>query len=195
MRAAKSLQLSLGIISVYLFGCASSSLSRRGSKSFRSGRPRGIAFDLRGGQLPSDAGDDGSSGTGSYHGNYVFQEGEELRTELSSAAAVVAEVAVPPPPPSPPVLAIATSTSSKLSNLQERTGPAILMLGAVYILLRLTGSNGLIGLVFLMQIAIYSESTSMVEDFSGVASEDVDISILKWWWFATAIMLTTGRCA
>ncbi len=69
------------------------------------------------------------------------------------------------------------------------------MLGAVYILLRLTGSNGLIGLVFLMQIAIYSESTSIVEDFSGVASEDVDISILKWWWFATAIMLTTGRCA
>jgi hypothetical protein len=69
------------------------------------------------------------------------------------------------------------------------------MLGAVYILLKLTGSNGLIGLVFMMQLAMYSESTSIVEDFSGISSGDVDISILKWWWFATAIMLTSGRCA
>ncbi|KAL3775726.1 hypothetical protein ACHAW5_002938 [Stephanodiscus triporus] len=68
------------------------------------------------------------------------------------------------------------------------------MLGAVYLLLKTTGSNGLIGLVFAMQLAMYSESTSIVEDFTGISSAgDVDISILKWWWFATAIMLTSGR--
>ncbi|KAL3816980.1 hypothetical protein ACHAXA_010100 [Cyclostephanos tholiformis] len=205
MRAPKSLPLSLGIISGYLSACSSSSFGRRVSTSYRIGRPDGdthIAFHLRGGQhLPGDAGDydgdgGGSASTGAtYHGNYVFQEGEEPRAGSASAAiaAAAAEVTVPPPPPTPPVLASASSTNSKLSNLQQRTGPAILMLGAVYILLKLTGSNGLIGLVFAMQLAMYSESTSIVEDFSGVSSGDVDISILKWWWFATSIMLTSGR--
>lgn len=205
MRASKSLLLSLGFS-----GHLSSSFSRRGRFSPRSlkktkfGRPDDdthVVLDLRGGQqLPIDSGDggDGSGSTGSYHGNYVFQEGEEPSAASASAvaaAAVVAEVAVPPPPPTPLVLASATSTSSKLSNLQERTGPAILILGAVYLLLKLTGSNGLIGLVFIMQLALYSESTSVVEDFSGVIEGDVDISILKWWWFATAVMMTSGRCA
>ena len=216
MRAAKSLLLSLGF-SGYLSGCSSASFSRRGrfsprsfkkTKSIRIGRPDDdthVVLNLRGGQqLPIDAGDGGGSGggggggsTGSYHGNYVFQEGEEPSAASASAvaAAVVAEVAVPPPPPTLPVLASATSTDSKLSNLQERTGPAILMLGAVYLLLKLTERNGLIGLVFIMQLALYSESTSVVEDFSGVIEGDVDISILKWWWYATAVMMTSGRCA
>ena len=204
MRAAKSLLLSLGF-SGYLSGCSSSSFSRRGRFSprsfFRPDDDTHVVLDLRGGQqLPIDAGDGGDGGggsTGSYHGNYVFQEGEEPSAASASAvaAAVVAEVTVPPPPTTSPVLASATSTNSKLSNLQERSGPAILMLGAVYLLLKLTGSNGLIGLVFMMQLAMYSESTSIVEDFSGVNEGDVDISILKWWWFATAVMLTSGRCA
>ena len=194
--------LSLGF-SGYLSGCSSSSFSRRGRFSplslFRPDDDTHVVLDLRGGQQsPIDAGDGGGGSTGSYHGNYVFQEGEEPSAASASAvaaAAVVAEVAVPPPPPTPLVLASATSTSSKLSNLQERTGPAILILGAVYLLLKLTGSNGLIGLVFIMQLALYSESTSVVEDFSGVIEGDVDISILKWWWFATAVMMTSGRCA
>ena len=201
MRAAKSLLLSLGF-SGYLSGCSSSSFSRRGRFSplslFRPDDDTHVVLDLRGGQQsPIDAGDGGGGSTGSYHGNYVFQEGEEPSAASASAvaAAVVAEVTVPPPPTTSPVLASATSTNSKLSNLQERSGPAILMLGAVYLLLKLTGSNGLIGLVFMMQLAMYSESTSIVEDFSGVNEGDVDISILKWWWFATAVMLTSGRCA
>jgi hypothetical protein len=208
MRAAKSLLLSLGF--------SSASFSRRGrfsprslkkTKSIRIGRPDDdthVVLNLRGGQqLPIDAGDGcgggggGGGSTGSYHGNYVFQEGEEPIAASASAvaAAVVAEVAAPPPSPTLPVLASATSTKSKLSNLQERTGPAILILGAVYLLLKYTGSNGLIGLVFMMQLALYSESTSVVEDFSGVIEGDVDISILKWWWYATAVMMTSGRCA
>ena len=104
-----------------------------------------------------------------------------------------------PPAPASPVLASSTSTNSKLSNLQERTGPAILMLGAIYLLLKFTGSNGLIGLVFLMQLAMYSESTSVVEEFSkkkgDSAGDDgiVSFALQKWWWFATAMMMTSGR--
>eukprot|EP00579_Thalassiosira_antarctica_P010824 CAMPEP_0201925770 /NCGR_PEP_ID=MMETSP0903-20130614/14891_1 /ASSEMBLY_ACC=CAM_ASM_000552 /TAXON_ID=420261 /ORGANISM="Thalassiosira antarctica, Strain CCMP982" /LENGTH=435 /DNA_ID=CAMNT_0048463483 /DNA_START=28 /DNA_END=1335 /DNA_ORIENTATION=+ len=218
MRAAKASLLLLQI-SIHLSGCSSSSFSRRSSVSPRAfklpshrGRQQSdahydVLLDLRGGQQqqPDGAGDDGSgssgSSTGSYHGNYVSSADGEPNAAVMSA---VVQTTVPvqqqaSPAPAPPVLASATSTNSKLSNLQERTGPAILMLGAIYLLLKFTGSNGLIGLVFLMQLAMYSESTSVVEDFGkkkGVSAGDdgiVSFALQKWWWFATAMMLTSGR--
>ena len=73
------------------------------------------------------------------------------------------------------------------------------MLGAVYLLLKFTGSNGLIGLVFAMQIALYYEGTSVVENFGnknkgGAVEDDVaSFPLQKWWWFATAMMFTSGR--
>ena len=169
-------------------------------------------FHLRGGQQqqnPSDNNDDDNT-TGSYHGNYIFP----METESPpppAAASTMSATAVPPPPPPPPpttsVLAIATSTNSKLSNLQERTGPALLMLGVISLLLKYTGNNGLIGLVLVMQLAMYAESTSVVENYyhrkmmddtatvaiQGEENGYISFHVQKWWWFATATMMTSGR--
>jgi hypothetical protein len=170
-------------------------------------------FHLRGGQQqqnPSDNNDDDKT-TGSYHGNYIFPMETESPAPLA-AASTMSATAVPPPPPPPPrpttaVLAIATSTNSKLSNLQERTGPALLMLGVISLLLKYTGNNGLIGLVLVMQLAMYAESTSVVENYyhrkmmddtatvaiQGEENGYISFHVQKWWWFATATMMTSGR--
>lgn len=215
MKAAKATLLLL--LSNSLTGCSSSSfISRRNGASpvaFKSASSRGgggrrrdsngahDVLDLRGGQQQSDGSAGGS--TGSYHGNYVSQVGEEPKaaaTAANTATATVVETVAPPPQTAPPVLASAASTNSKISNLQERTGPAVLMLAATSLLLKFTGSNGLIGLVFVMQLAMYSESTSVVESFTknkggSVGDEDiVSFPLQKWWWFATAMMFTSGRC-
>ena len=204
MKAAKALFLLLQISLYFPAACTSSSFSRRRSSFSPRSRlekkkyAHDITLTLRGGQQPSSNGGgaggvDAASSTPSYHGNYVAQAGEQ------PPAAATTTVVQAPPVPAPPVLASATSTSSKMSNLQERTGPALLMLAATFLLLKFTGNNGLIGLVFVMQIAMYSESTSVVEDFGkkgGGAGEDAIASfpLQKWWWFATAMMLTSGRC-
>lgn len=192
-------------ISSHLSGCSASS-SRRFStalpQAFKSASRRGDnrrnnnsardALELRGG---SDGGAGGS--TGSYHGNYISQTGATPTAIASGGATTLVAPVEPEVIPSPvasPVLASAASTNSKLSNLQERTGPAVLMLSAITLLLKFTGSNGLIGLVFVMQMAMYSESTSVVDDFSKKGNEGIDsFPLQKWWWFATAMMMTSGR--
>ena len=220
MKAVKASLLLL--LSNYLSGCTSSSFIRRSSgsssglTSFKSSSyPKGgllrdgnffdahdVLKNIRGGQQSSDG------STGSYHGNYVAQAGggepkaaavmPTSSAATASTASTATTIVSSPPAPSPPVLASATSTNSKLSNLQERTGPAVLMLGAVYLLLKFTGSKGLIGLVFAMQIALYYEGTSVVEDFGnknkgGVVEDVASFPLQKWWWFATAMMFTSGR--
>lgn len=81
------------------------------------------------------------------------------------------------------------------------------MLGAISLLLKYTGKHGLIGLVLVMQCAMYAESTSVVEtyykrkmdetttnkDIVQEKEELVSFQLQKWWWFATALMITSGR--
>ena len=213
MKAAQASLLLL--LSNYLSVCSSSSFTRRGTASSRRAFTRSSARDrLNNNVKKVDAhdvlnniprGGQQSSAPESYHGNYVAQAGEgppKAATEnvVSSVSAAtstaVQQTTVSPPAPSPPALASATSANSKLSNLQERTGPAVLMLGAVYLLLKFTGTNGLIGLVFAMQLGLYSESTNVVESFSKKGDNDdgiVSFPLQKWWWFATAMMFTSGR--
>ena len=133
--------------------------------------------------------------TGSYHGNYISPQGEQPK---ATATAVVVDVASPPASTTAEApLASATSKSSKLTNLQERTGPAVLMLGATYLLLKYTGDKGLIGIILLMQLGLYSESTSVVEVFQEKSGSSIDkiksYPLQKWWWFTTA-MAFSGRC-
>jgi hypothetical protein len=150
---------------------------------------------LRGGQ------DDSPPST--YHGNYVAPKGEipkaaqyqsavapavvtqEPEATQTIAAAVVAQPVAPTP----------QKQNAKLSNFQERAPPAILMLGATYLLLRFLGKNGLIGLVLVMQAAMYSESTGVVDGFKEGACDGVigSLGVQKWWWFVTALVATSGR--
>ena len=214
MKATKASLLLL--LSNYLSACSSSSFTRRGTVSYR----RAFTQSSLRGRLDNNVkkvgahdvlkniprGGQQSSTPESYHGNYVAQAGEgppKAATEnvvpsVSAAASTAVQqttTTVSPPAPSPPVLASATSANSKLSNLQERTGPAVLMLGAVYLLLKFTGKNGLIGLVFAMQLGMYWESTNVVESYSkkGDNYGIVSFPLQKWWWFATAMMFTSGR--
>jgi len=66
-------------------------------------------------------------------------------------------------------------------------------------LLKYTGKHGVIGLVLVMQCAMYAESTSVVETYYNRKTdvqekeEVISFHLQKWWWFATAIMMTSGR--
>ena len=185
MKIAASIILSLQFSSV-LSSCSSSNFLTRRSKAFCN-----QSLKLRGGQQD----DESVITTGSYHGKYISPQEERpvaaivevtstpAATEHSTAAAA-------------PQLASATSKSSKLANLQERTGPAILMLGATFFILKYTGEKGLIGLILLMQFGLYSESTGVVEAFQKKSGSNIDkiksYPFQKWWWFTTA-MVFSGR--
>ncbi len=205
----------VGSVSRHILKSQSSSHRRSGRLRYRNDVTReeeddiSFLFCLRGGQQrqnPSDNNDDDIT-TESYHGNYIFPGETESPPPPASTIDATAVPPPPPPPTSTPVLAIATSTNSKLSNLQERTGPAILMLGAISLLLKFTGNNGLIGLVIVMQLAMYAESTSVVENYYNPKMMDdtatitiqgeekgyISFHVQKWWWFATATMMTSGR--
>lgn len=217
----KAVKLSLLLLSNHLSVCSSSSFIRRNCASIRAFKPPHSSCDrrekingasqsqhqqknvlkIRGGQQSSDSNGSavGGSTTGSYHGNYVSSSNNGEPKAAVAQPAAASATTVQQTLSTPPVLASATSTNSKLSNLQERTGPAVLMLSAVYLLLKFTGTNGLIGLVFAMQIGMYSESTNIVEEhvrksFGGSEIKDVtSIGLQKWWWFVTAMMFTSGR--
>ena len=165
---------------------------------------RTIALKLRGGQNQED--DTAQSSTGSYHGNYISPANEIPKAAFTQAApassfdAPSPEV-VPAVPLTPPALTSAvagTQGNNKLSNFQERAPPAIVMLGVVFLLLRVFGQTGLIGLVLVMQWAMYSECTAVVDHYyEGKRTDAVDeigsFPIQKWWWFVTALMMTSGR--
>eukprot|EP00985_Skeletonema_marinoi_P032177 scaffold39072_cov199-Skeletonema_marinoi.AAC.8 len=188
MKITASIILSLQLTSVSSASCSSSNFLTSRSKAFCN-----HPLKFRGGQQ-DDAIDDTPSG--SYHGNYIAPQGEQPK------AAAIVEVKNPPSTAVAPSttaaapLASATSKSSKLSNLQERTGPAVLMLGATFLLLKYTGEKGLIGLILLMQLGLYTESTGVVEAFQAKKGSSIDkiksYPVMKWWWFMTA-MIFSGR--
>lgn len=165
----------------------SSFSSAHSSANFVKSRAKAYSLKLRGGQQDDTP-------TGSYHGNYISPQGEQPK---ATATAVAVDVTSPPASTTAEApLASATSKSSKLTNLQERTGPAVLMLGATYLLLKYTGDKGLIGIILLMQLGLYSESTSVVEVFQEKSGSSIDkiksYPLQKWWWFTTA-MAFSGR--
>jgi hypothetical protein len=52
--------------------------------------------------------------------------------------------------------------------------------------------------VLVMQWAMYSECTALVDQYyegirTGAVDETVSFPIQKWWWFVTALMMTSGR--
>lgn len=179
-----------------------SSVSHR--RELTPSRHQHLIINIRGGQLS-----DGSGGEadGSYHGNYISSGGEPPKAAQAQSVAPVAPVATTQPvtPVQPQVTtpaaptSIAGTKSQKLSNFQERAPPAIIMLGATALLLKYLGEKGMIGLVLVMQWAMYRESCAVVEDFNksnGVSVGDDTIgsfNLQKWWWFATAVMFTSGR--
>lgn len=163
---------------------------------------RTIALKLRGGQEQED--DTAQSSTGSYHGNYISPANEIPRAAFTQANPSSFDAPSPEVVAAVPLTPAVTSTGSgnqgnnKLSNFQERFPPAIVMLGVVFLLLRVFGQNGLIGLVLVMQWAMYSECTALVDQYyegkrSGVVDEIGSFPIQKWWWFVTALMMTSGR--
>lgn len=81
-----------------------------------------------------------------------------------------------------------------VTNAIERTGPAIFMLGVLYLLLKYTGEKGLLyGLIPLMQFSMYSETTGIIESFHQKNNKDMEVKLEKWWWFATVFVSTTMR--
>lgn len=70
---------------------------------------------------------------------------------------------------------------NKWQNVQERTLPAVIMLGGLATYVKLGGS--FIPLVFLIQFGLFAETTAVA---------DVR-NIKKWWWFLAAVIGTNGQ--
>jgi hypothetical protein len=93
-----------------------------------------------------------------------------------------------------PVVVTKKGLDPALTNAIERTGPALLMLGILYLILKFTGEKGLLyGLIPLMQLGMYSETTGIIESFHQKNKIDMEVKLEKWWWFATIFVSTTLR--
>lgn len=107
--------------------------------------------------------------------------------------------------PPPPTTTTSIINNPKLKNAIERTGPALLMLFLLYLLIKHTGENGLIFLMIpLMQFGMYKETTGIIENYYNQQSSstqqqrgkynfDLEVNIEKWWWFATFFISSSGR--
>jgi len=90
-------------------------------------------------------------------------------------------------------------SNPKVTNAIERTGPAILMLAFLATLLNYTGDVGLIGLIIVLQVGMYTESTSVIRtgrkvNTTGSSSSGVLVeTVERWWWFVTIFAGTTLR--
>jgi hypothetical protein len=68
------------------------------------------------------------------------------------------------------------------------------MLGAISLLLKFTGEKGLMyGLIPLMQLGMYYESTGIIEAYNKMSNMKMEVKLEKWWWFATVFASTTLR--
>mmetsp|Transcript_4443 Transcript_4443/g.6759 ORF Transcript_4443/g.6759 Transcript_4443/m.6759 type:complete len:424 (-) Transcript_4443:79-1350(-) len=106
----------------------------------------------------------------------------KLPTSIGDGStSVVAESTAPPTTTKP--------KSSKWSNVQERTVPAVLMLAGAYAWIKYTGTNGVIALFTFLQAAMYSEGTNVVVSSSSPHQNSLE----KWFIFVTFWMNTSGR--
>lgn len=97
--------------------------------------------------------------------------------------------------PSPKPAISKSSKQEVIERTMKRTGPAILMLTSVYFIISIFGENGLIGLILLMQIGMYSEVTGVMASFHRLSWKEHSIVEYgeKWWWFGTIFSYTTIR--
>ena len=68
---------------------------------------------------------------------------------------------------------------SRLSSLQERTLPALIMVALVGAIAKYGKEDGLIALTFVLQVGMYQEMTQVI-------GGSLSYNVYKWWWFLTA---------
>lgn len=81
-----------------------------------------------------------------------------------------------------------SALSKKLSNLKERTIPAIGMIVGLGLIIKYLREKGLIALVFLLQIGLYSEGANVIVESEGT-EKSLSSKLLKWWWFLSYNMI------
>ena len=127
----------------------------------------------------------------------------QVETVISKPSPVVVEQttlpAVVPTAASPSSSLSRLLSSNKMQNAIERTGPALLLLSALYLLVKYTGETGFMALIPLVQLGMYVESTNVIEahrSSNGIPVSPhfaIEWAIEKWWWFATVLTCTSGR--
>eukprot|EP00978_Attheya_sp_CCMP212_P047463 scaffold421377_cov55-Attheya_sp.AAC.7 len=84
--------------------------------------------------------------------------------------------------------------SPKMASVVERSSAAIIMLTAVCALVKKFKERGMVGLILLIQVGMYYETTAVMDAFYNPNVETTLVDRLeKWWWFATVIVGTSGR--
>lgn len=75
----------------------------------------------------------------------------------------------------------------------------MIMLGSTYLLIKYLGEKGIVGLVFLIQIGMYHETCSIVEEYHVSVFDEPPSTPLdlfeRWWWFLTVATGTSLRAA
>jgi hypothetical protein len=120
----------------------------------------------------------------------AFQGTEESLTPEPAAGSTLqqalAQLVQPPP----------MVKNLKLSSLQERTLTAVLMMAGLGAWTFFMREDGLLLLVFALQMGMYAETTSVMQGSSGVLDGGrggISISKFnKWWWFATVAIMVNG---
>jgi CDP-diglyceride synthetase len=112
----------------------------------------------------------------------AFEGTEESTPEPMTSTLQQALAQMVQPPPTAPV------ANKLLSSLQERTVTAVLMMAGLGVWTYFMREDGLLLLVFALQMGMYAETTSVMQ-----GSADNGISKFnKWWWFATFTIMVNG---
>ena len=113
-------------------------------------------------------------------GNVQEDSSLDVNVEIELKNGLSVEVPVVQEPPIVPETSVVV-VKGKWQNVQERTLPAVVMLGGLAAYVHYGGS--FIPLVFIIQIGLYAETASVVS-ITGIS---------KWWWFLAAVAGTNGH--
>jgi hypothetical protein len=80
--------------------------------------------------------------------------------------------------------------AKKLASLQERTLPAVLAMAGIGAWSYFMREDGLLLLVFAVQMGMYAETTSVMQGH--VVEGGAIHKLNKWWWFATLTIMVNG---
>jgi len=89
-----------------------------------------------------------------------------------------------------------SALTSRLKNITERTGGALAVLIPGSLFAWKCGKPGLLFIVFLLQWAMYYETTKVIEDHYRIKSVDRPLKrqlIQKWWWFITIVLASSFK--
>lgn len=93
---------------------------------------------------------------------------------------------IPPSKPQPE-----SGWSAKRKNLEQRAGPALVLVAALYAIIHLGGERGLQSLALLLSPGLYYEATAVVQNPNISRKWTLATLLEEWWWFGAYSLVWT----